>query len=85
MKKLLAVLPSLFLSGACSGSFSIPPQPQRAELVQPPPGDRAILAPGGTEVIEPAPQPEPSCFARARHFAGLVAMPCEEIARQARP
>lgn len=74
-----AVVLAVGVSG-CSGSFSIPPQ--RLDVVQPGvPGQPEIIQSGGlTEVIEPPPAPD--CLVRAKHFAGLVPVPCGDVARE---
>jgi hypothetical protein len=73
---------------ACSGSLSLlsrapnPPPP-------PPPGATETIEPNGEVIVQPAPPPAPDlaawCFARARHFQGVVARQCADIARETRP
>jgi hypothetical protein len=82
-----ALAVTVFLSG-CRGLFEIPPQPHKVEIINGG-GGGAVAAPqviqadDVTEVIEP--KPEDWCFARARHFNGLVQKRCSDIARETRP
>lgn len=48
----------------------------------PPAGEEVIIEPNGSEIILPAPEAEPMCYPRARHFHGLVAVPCVEIGKE---
>ncbi len=82
----LGVLTTLLLSSGCRGLIEIPPQQNRVEIVTPGAAGAPTVASAGetTELIEP-PAPEEWCFARARHFNGLVQRKCADIARETRP
>jgi hypothetical protein len=76
---------ALTLANGCAARFEIPPQPHaRVEVINPAPGQTEIVNKDGdtTDVVTP---PVQWCFARARHFNGLVQKDCADIARETRP
>ncbi len=81
-----ALLEVLILSNGCAARFEIPPQPHaKVEVINPGPGQTEIVNNGGDTTDIVTPPPVQQCFARARHFHGLVQRPCADIASETRP
>jgi hypothetical protein len=70
-----------FLLAGCSADLRLGPAFKQQPPIIVPPGDKVVETPDET-IVEPVPQPQ--CFQRARHFAGLVQRPCADVAGETR-